>query len=197
MSTKEKDLIKSLQLDTATMSSIQNANDILKTIPQDALKEISKIKIDYDSLIKAPTSYFESDKYKIQMEELEKSNKKKAQDREDFFNNTKTIAESTVASAKHTEKIWETNEQLVELNKMLFEKINNVSDSLNNLTDEFIDRSRVSQSIDFNNGEKLQEMINILKDPSDETIFDKFKDLPPQVIIGLVLQAAIKISGLG
>ncbi|WP_270943227.1 hypothetical protein [Romboutsia lituseburensis] len=211
MSTKEEELIKSMSLDESTKLSIKNANDILKSIPQDTLKEMAKMEINYDLLknygslhVKKITPYFETEEYKSRMKEFEESEKKIAQDREDFYNNTRTIAESTVASAKHTEKIEETNAQLVELNKMLFDKnkmlfdkIDNVSNSLNNLTDEFIDRLRVNQTINFSNGEKLQEMIDILKNPSDETVFDKFKELPPQVIIGLVLQAAIKISGLG
>lgn len=61
-------------------------------------------KIDYSSLMTTP--YYETVEYKQMMKNIQESGSKIAQDREDFFNHTRIIAESTVASAKHTENSY-------------------------------------------------------------------------------------------
>lgn len=172
-----------------TIGDLPLVKDMLKNI------DIPKVKLDYSSFMSTIDN--QTDEWNKTMERLQEGARKKQQDLEDFYNTTKVIAESTVASAEHTKQIWETNEQLLSYNRILIQQLNGINSSLSNLTDEFIDRSRIAQLIELDNGEKLQEMITVLKNPTDESMFDKFKDLPPQVIIGLVLQSMIQLTGLG
>lgn len=178
------------------VTTIDDLKEIINKNPnlQKSIPDISSY--EFKSIAKS-ISYIDTFDYDKFNQEMMDSYQAKTKQEQDFHKNTKTIAENTTASALYTKQILETNEQLLNYNKLLTQQLDRINYSLSNLTSEFIDRYRVSQLIELDKGEKLQEMITVLKNPTDESMFDKFEDLPPQVVIGLVLQAMIQVTGLG
>lgn len=131
------------------------------------------------------------------IESSQRDMQRNAQKEKDLYDFAKATAQSSVANAQNTERIKESNEQLLILNKILLKDIQRVNTSINNLTDEFIDRSKINELVEYDQAEKLSEMIELLKNPNDNTLLESFKGMPVQLIIGLALEAIKKELGLG
>ncbi|WP_027702273.1 hypothetical protein [Metaclostridioides mangenotii] len=132
-----------------------------------------------------------------ELDSLRESERKINQVKAEFYNNTKIIADSTVTSAKYAEQIFKNNVQLVHYNEMLLKKLQGIDSSLNNLTNEFISHSKDIQSLETDQSDKLEQMIQLLKNPNDKSLIDGFKDMSAQVIIGLTIEALKMSIGIG
>lgn len=184
---------------TKIMEDQFNTPQIKKTIKDLKAIEIPKLDFNFDS--------YNCNFNKV-MDEIYESNRKKEMQKQDFFNHTKIIAESNVALTKSNEQIVKTNEQLLTYNEMLVQQnqilvnqLKGMNSKLNELSDEIVPCSKVQEILGLEHSDKLDEIIELLNNPKDKNLMDKignsFTDVPPQVLIGLVVEGLKVYFGFG
>lgn len=209
---------------------MDNTNDIISSVPKlldmstnDTLKSMTsgfntpQFKSALESLknIDFPKPILDLDDYSFQLnetnsiiEKMDESIRRKEQIKRDFYNNTQIIAESNVALANSNEQILKTNNQLlnyneilVKQNQSLLNQLTGIDDNLNNLSDKILVNSNVQELLGVEHIDKLDEIVNLLKNPADKKLMSNishsFKDIPPQLLVALVVEG-VKISlGIG
>lgn len=209
MSDKKNELNSSLKtFDNSNIKSINSAKIMANQFntPQvkELLAQVKSMKLDHFNFKPTPITY-DVDK---SLREIAEINRKKERQTQDFFNNTKIIAESNVALTKSNDQIVKTSEQLlnyneilVQQNQTLLNQLNGMSCKLNELSNEIVPCSKVQEVLGLDHSNKLDEIINLLNNPKDKNLMDKisnnFVDMPPQVLIGLVVEALKVHFGFG